>query len=352
MRSTEAPPSLLQRAESSAAPAARKKVVWLGRLQRRDFIKIIIFVGGLLAIIVAVGTWYWAFHVPNQRDRNAKRRSFTEHAMNLREQALKEVEPQVFVPAVRAPSQSPMTGQQPTSSPPGQNYVWTLSEGWKLKGLADVQSTKESSVTSAPTNQPLTRNDRTWQAWIGKFVRQFVTTNQLQDVNANLALYASNVDYFDDHQKDQAYIRNDVEKYNERWPVRRDSIEGDIKLQEKKPDKEYTASFKLNFYAESIPRDEWSEGQFAIDLDISIIDEVPKISGIKEKVLRQQKGTTQGNASNNTVASPSPAAEAQRNSFGIIEGDYNCQFRIHPKTKHVGDKFGGSKRWRRNHIWQ
>jgi hypothetical protein len=269
---------------------------------------------------------------------------FAKYASKLREQ---EIAKDSFF-STTAPGMSPAPGStvattlgavsaapsSPVESSPIEQIATTTAPS-----VAPAQSANPSAQTIAPA----ARNDRTWQAWIGKFVRQFVATNQLQDVNANLAFYAPNVDYFDDHQKDHAYIRDDVEKYNERWPVRRDSIEGDIKLQEKTPDKEYAASFKLNFYAESTLRDEWSEGQFAIDLDISIIDEVPKISGIKEKVLRQQKGTTQGNASNNTVASPSPAAEAQRNSFGIIEGDYNCQFRIHPKTKHVGDKFGGRK---------
>jgi tetratricopeptide (TPR) repeat protein len=412
-RSTEGTTSLVQRAKISAS---RKKVGWLARLQQRDFInpavlarlktsigrfqhqnKIIIFVGGFLATLVAVGTWYLALHVPNQRtyktnpeqspetrpspspeistgpsksstvdelletanafrDRGDITNAFAYlQAANLRDpkntnvlmemaklyessrsfakatemwRRIREIGPlsgpvyDLAESKLRAPSKSSVTGQQSTS---------------------DVQSTKESSAPSAPANQSLTRNSRTWQAWISEFVKQFISTNQLQDVDANVAFYAANVDYFDDHQKDQAYIRNDVEKYNERWPIRRDSIEGDIQIHEKITDKEYAASFKLNFYAESTPRNEWSEGQFAIDLDISIVDEVPKISGIKEEVLRQQKGTTQGNAPNTAATSPSPAAEVQRNSFGIIEGDYNCQFRLHPKTKHVGDKFGGRK---------
>jgi hypothetical protein len=137
---------------------------------------------------------------------------------------------------------------------------------------------------------PSGKNGRTWQTWIGEFVRQFVSANQLKDANATLAFYAPRVDYFDDRWKDQAYVRSDIEKYNERWPLRRDSIEGDIHLQEKVPDKKYVASFKLNFYAESAPRAVWTKGQFAIDLDISVVDGIPRISGIKEKMLHQQKG--------------------------------------------------------------
>jgi hypothetical protein len=147
-----------------------------------------------------------------------------------------------------------------------------------------------ATTRPAPEQASLVKNGRTWQAWIGDFVRQFVAANQLKDANATLVLYAPTVDYFDDHQKDQAYIRRDIEKSNERWPVRQDSIEGDIHLQEKVPDKEYVASFKVNFHYESAPRAIWTKGQYTLDLDITIVDGIPKISGIREKMLHQQKG--------------------------------------------------------------
>ena len=175
----------------------------------------------------------------------------------------------------------------------------------------------EIATTPLATEQALlAKNGRTWQAWIGDFVRQFVAANQSKDANAALALYAPTVDYFDDHQADQALIRRDIDKYNERWPVRHDEIEGDIHLQEKVPDKDYVANFKLNFYAESLPRAIWTKGQFAIDLHITIVDGIPRISGIKEKMLHQQKGkpnpampnsptppTAQGGGSTSPVAS-------------------------------------------------
>jgi TonB family protein len=136
-------------------------------------------------------------------------------------------------------------------------------------------------------------------------VKQFVQANQSKDVDANLAFYAPNVDYFDDHQKDQAYIRADIGTYNERWPVRHDSIEGDIHVQEKAADERYAASFRLNYYAESAARAQWSKGQFAIDLDISIVDGAPRISGIKEKILRHQKGNLKTGAPTNAAPSRS-----------------------------------------------
>jgi hypothetical protein len=67
-------------------------------------------------------------------------------------------------------------------------------------------------------------------------------------------------------------------------------IEEGINLQEKVPNREYAASFKLNFYAESRLHTECAKGQFVIDLTISVVDGELKISGIKEKMVHQQKG--------------------------------------------------------------
>ena len=62
------------------------------------------------------------------------------------------------------------------------------------------------------------------------------------------------------------------------------------------PDRKLT---KLNFYAESAPRAIWTKGQFAIDLGITIVDGVLKISGIREKLVHQQKGQPGSPPTNN-----------------------------------------------------
>lgn len=186
----------------------------------------------------------------------------------------------------------------------------------KAAAEASPSESAKSDTNATGYNSLSARNNRTWQAWIGEFVRQFISVNQLRDVDANLAFYAADVDYFDDGRKDHAYIRPDIEKYDERWPIRRDSIEGDIQLREKAADKEYTASFKLDFYVESPARAEWNKGQFAIDLDISIVDGVPNISGIKEKLLHQQKGKTEAATGNNTGINPSPLVKSPQQQTG------------------------------------
>jgi TIR domain-containing protein/PEGA domain-containing protein len=193
---------------------------------------------------------------------------------------------------------------------------------------------------------PAAQNGRTWQAWMGDFVRQFVVANQSPDPNQTLLCYAPTVSYFDEGNKDQAYLRHDIEKYNERWPIRHDEIEGDIHLQEKVPSQQYLANFKLNFYAESPPRNIWTKGQFAIDLDITAMDGVPKISGIREKLVHQQKGKPGSTPTNNAPRKSYAYGIPIQGKPGFVHSPYapskgEIDIRRYPKGTQVKCPFTG-----------
>jgi tetratricopeptide (TPR) repeat protein len=204
-------------------------------------------------------------------------------------------------------------------------------------------------ITAAPSPSPAdssAQNGRTWQAWIGDFVRQFVAANQSSDPNATLLCYAPIVSYFDEGNKDQAYLHDDIEKYNERWPIRHDEIEGDIHFQEKVPDRKYAANFKLNFYAESPPRKSWTKGQVAIDLDITIVDGAPKISGIRAEMLHHQKGKLGQSANQNATRKRYPSGVAVPGKAGFVRSPYapskgEIDVRRYPKGTPVKCPFTG-----------
>ena len=207
-----------------------------------------------------------------------------------------------FIPPAAATTATPMTAEQ-----------------------APAQSASPAEAVATPAQPSATlsgRGDRTWQAWIGDFVRQFVMANQSQDIEADLACYALSVDYFGDRNTNQAFIRTDVEKYNVRWPIRHDSIEGDIHLQEKAMDRDYTANFKLNFYAESQERHIWTKGQFQIDLEISVLDGALKIVGIKEKMLHQQKGVPAGPPKQSSAPARYPVGIPVAGKRGFAKSPY------------------------------
>jgi hypothetical protein len=184
---------------------------------------------------------------------------------------------------------------------------WNFPEDYRLKPAAAPGpcATPASPLANAPTPptsptpgvtaNTAAENGRVWQNQISDFVRQFVAVNQLQDANATVAFYAPSVDYFGSRGKDHAFILRDVQKYNVQWPARRDSIDGDIQVEQKVPNQQYRASFKLNLYAENTKSGDWSKGQVASTLDINIIDGVPKIATINQKKLqRPQNGRGKG----------------------------------------------------------
>ena len=154
----------------------------------------------------------------------------------------------------------------------------------------------KTSAASTPQNQkaPAARNNRAWQVWIDEFVHNFIASNEVNDLDLAVSFYAPNVDLFEEGRKPTDAIRRDIESYNARWPSRRATIRGDVRLGEKTPNRNYTASFEHDYYVENASRGEWINGAVAVDLQITIdSDGTPKIVSMKQKTLRKDKGTMQ-----------------------------------------------------------
>jgi hypothetical protein len=156
--------------------------------------------------------------------------------------------------------------------------------------VAIVPTPPTADATASPT-----QTAQSWRDRVSDFVRQFITVNQSQDANATVDFYAPFVDYFGARGKDHTFILHDVEKYDVDWPTRRDSIDGDVTVEEKLPNQQYRATYKLNLYAENLKTNDWTKGQVATFLDVNIIDGVPKIVAINQKKLqRPQHGKGKG----------------------------------------------------------
>jgi len=195
-------------------------------------------------------------------------------------------EPQSVSPvALQTPEPTPSATPQPTRTP-------------EVVAVAVTQSpTVPDSSTPAPNEVtkkgPLPRNNRTWQIWMDVFVHDFIGSNESNDVNLAVSFYAPKVDLFEEGWKTTDAIRRDIEGYNARWPSRRATIRGDVKLSEKAANQTYTAIFEHDYYVENAARGEWINGAVAVDLQIIIVEGTPKISSMKQKTLRKEKGTMQ-----------------------------------------------------------
>jgi hypothetical protein len=156
------------------------------------------------------------------------------------------------------------------------------------------EATPSPSATEANKKEPTSRNDRAWQVWIDEFVHSFIASNESNDVDLAVSFYAPTVDLFEEGRKSTDAMRRDVESYNARWPSRRATIRGDVRLAEKAKNHSYTASFEHDYYVENASRGEWINGAVAVDLQITIDgDGLPRIVSMKQKTLRKDKGTMQ-----------------------------------------------------------
>ena len=184
-------------------------------------------------------------------------------------------------PIITAPaSPSPVVAPSPSPSP--------------VEVTPTPEARPSPSATEPNKKGPTPRGSRAWQPWIDEFVHNFIASNETNDVDLAVSFYAPTVDVFEEGRKSMDAIRRDIESYNARWPARRATIRGDVRLGEKATNHSYTASFEHDYYVENASRGEWINGAVAVDLQIIVEGGgVPKIVSMKQKTLRKDKGTMQ-----------------------------------------------------------
>ena len=195
-----------------------------------------------------------------------------------------------------APTPAP-TPQQTAAPSPAATAIIVPSPSPSPAEISPTP-TPEAKPSPSPTQPkkkaPAPRNNRAWQVWIDEFVHNFIASNDTNDVDLAVSFYAADVDLFDEGRKSIDAIRQDIESYNARWPSRRTTIRGDVRLSEKTPNRNYTATFEHDYYVENPGRGEWINGAVAVDLQINIdSDGIPKVVSMKQKTLRRDKGTMQ-----------------------------------------------------------
>ena len=192
--------------------------------------------------------------------------------------------PQQTSPPVLVASPSPIPSPLPLPSP-------------SPSPSPTVEQSSPTPVSSpSPTENkkgPVPQNNRAWQIWLDEFVHNFIASNETNDLDLALSFYAPNVELFEEGRKSDEAIRSDIATYNARWPSRRATIRGDVRLTEQIPN-HYAASFEHDYYVENPSRGEWINGAVAVELQIFVgYDGVPKIVSMKQKTLRKDKGTMQ-----------------------------------------------------------
>jgi hypothetical protein len=213
-----------------------------------------------------------------------------------------------------------------------REMVWiesgkTSSTRWTVPDKAPSPVAQVPAAPPAPSVAPSITPDVTSVDRMNEFVRQFLETNDSSDVDRAVSFYAPNAEIFEEGRKSLDSIRRDIQSYNGHWPIRRDNIRGAIQMREEIPNQEYNASFQQDYYVEDPARRDWIRGTVSVDLRISVVDGLPKISSIKQRTLNREKGRGKGPGlivkndalpANSALAAPSPPLPGSNPP--IIEG--------------------------------
>ena len=76
-----------------------------------------------------------------------------------------------------------------------------------------------------------------------------------------------------------------------RWPVQQNRIFGTLDLREIKAGQSYSARFHTAFYVASAPRKAWVRGESVVEMNVEMVQGVPLIVSIREKMVHREKGT-------------------------------------------------------------
>ena len=100
-------------------------------------------------------------------------------------------------------------------------------EAWRALREQDRKFLEQ--ITSAePTAE--TRQQVLESTQIQDFVAGFVVAGISEDVEAELQFYAEKADYYDSGFVSKDFIRKDISRYNQKWPIRRYWLDGDISI--------------------------------------------------------------------------------------------------------------------------
>ena len=106
-------------------------------------------------------------------------------------------------------------------------------DGWGLDYLKGIGAMASANVsTSPPPTSPTAANPPTsapasGQVDLAKFIRDFLDASNSGSTDSEITYYASEVNYYDNGQRDTAFIRTDISKYNGTWPTRHFAVRGE-----------------------------------------------------------------------------------------------------------------------------
>jgi hypothetical protein len=118
-----------------------------------------------------------------------------------------------------APPVPPATSERSSARP----------EPWRALREQDEEFLKQ--LNSAESTQPdASASETDFLEQIRDFIAGFVVVGIDENVEAELQFYAPQANYYDSGEVTKDFIRRDIRRYNQKWPIRRYWLVGDIRV--------------------------------------------------------------------------------------------------------------------------
>ncbi len=119
---------------------------------------------------------------------------------------------------------------------------------------------------------------------IRDFVAGFVVAGITSDVEPELQFYADKADYYDSGLVSKDFIRNDILSYNQKWPVRRYWLEGDVRILNEMEAGSIEVSFQIRYVVRN--RQKESRGTAVKTLKLQTKRDGLEITSVREITLK------------------------------------------------------------------
>jgi hypothetical protein len=235
---------------------------------------------------------------------------------------------------------TPTTPESPTAAPTPQALVVA-----PILQPTAPPATPEPIMPSAGEQAPnATPSGQITREQIISFISQDLQLSNERNIDALLACRGASVDYFDQGVVNQDYIRSDMSKYFQRWPVDSEQLVGPIQIMQGKSADEVVALFKTHFRVQNI-KGNFIEGDNDNTLTIDIDDGVLKILGEKAHITNRRKGMVRPQvAVLSDEAPPQPIQQIPRVGPALsqseLDNSQNATSRVYklPELKNLAGK--------------
>jgi peptidoglycan hydrolase-like protein with peptidoglycan-binding domain len=162
------------------------------------------------------------------------------------------------------------------------NYSGPKIEAWRALREQDrefLRRTTSSQPTEQTSNQSLSLTDQ-----IRDFIAGFVVAGITSDVEPELQFYADKADYYDSGLVGKDFIRNDILRYNQKWPVRQYWLEGDVRILDGIEADAIAVQFQIRYVVQNQQKE--SRGTAIKTLKLRKIQDGLEIISVREKTLK------------------------------------------------------------------